>query len=145
MKKETSYDDHSNVRSLFLDEVIKSSLNKPQFKEMIIELLAGVELYYYVLQAHFDPSVHYIFPQSIIDDLMSYFEEFDIKESGNYINSSATMYGADPSAYPPDGSWSADLYEFLDHYMWIEPEGEKYGFFNDLEAARRFGDSNWVS
>jgi hypothetical protein len=144
MKKETSYNRNSNNSSLSIEDVIISSLKKPQFEEIIIELLDGNELYYYVLQAHFDLNVNYTFPESIINDLMVYFQEFRIEDSGDYIESSATMYSADLAAYPPDGSWNADLYEFLDHYMWSEPEGEKYGFFNDLETARRFGDKNWI-
>jgi hypothetical protein len=73
------------------------------------------------------------------------FENFNIREHGEYIDSSAEMSGADPAAYPSDGSWTADLYEFMEHYKWIEPEGEEYGFFNDLSSAKRFGERNWKS
>jgi hypothetical protein len=144
MKKIKNNETLSNDGDLSLEDVIIRSLNKSEFKEKIIELLDYDELYYYVLQAHFDPSVNYTFPNSIIDDLLTNVGEFDIVEQGNYINGSETMYGADPSAYPPDGSWCAELYEFFDHYMWIEPEGEKHGFFSDLKAARNFGNSNYA-
>lgn len=129
---------------LSIQEVIIASLRKPSHKEKILEFLDYDEVNYYVLQAHFDPYVNYSFPEDIIDGIMSYFDAFDIRDKGNYIDSSATMCGADPAAYPPDGSWCADLYEFLDYYMWIEPEGQQYRFFTDLNDAKRFGHLNWL-
>ena len=143
MKEETIGGILSTDDNLSIYEVIISSLKKPQYKEIIMEFLSE-ELFYHVLIAHFDPNVNYLFPDSIIDYLMTYFDNFSIRDHGEYIHSSAEMGGADPAAYPPDGSWTADLYEFLGHYMWIEPEGEEYGFFNDLSAAESFGIFNWV-
>jgi hypothetical protein len=131
--------------SLSINEVIISSLKNPKFKDVIVEFLDQDELLYHTLVAHYDPNVNYSFPGRIIDDIMSWFENFNIREHGEHIDSSAEMGGADPAAYPPDGSWTADLYEFMEHYMWVEPEGEKYGFFSNLESAERFGEQNYGS
>jgi hypothetical protein len=131
--------------NLSVDEVVISSLKNAKYKDLIIEFLDQNELLYYVLIAHYDPNVNYSFPDQIIDDIMTWFENFNIREHGEYIDSSAEMGGADPAAYPPDGRWTADLYEFMGHYMWLEPEGEKYGFFTNLESAERFGEQNYKS
>ncbi len=131
--------------SLSINEVIISSLKNPKFKDIFMEFLDQDELLYHVLIAHYDPNVNYSFPDQIIYDIMTWFENFNIREHGEYIDSSAEMVGADPAAYPPDGSWTADLYEFMGHYMWVEPEGEKYGFFTNLESATRFAKQNWRS
>lgn len=93
------------------------------------------------MAANYDPNVNYSFPGRIIDDIISYFENFNIRIHGEYLNSSAEMGGADSAAYPPDVSCTANLYEFMGHYIWEEPEGEKYGFFfNDLSSAKIFGE-----
>ena len=129
--------------NLSIYEVIISSLKNPKYKDVIMEFLDHDELFYHTLVAHYDPNVNYSFPGRIIDDIMSYFENFNIRIHGEYLDSSAEMGGADPAAYPPDGSWTATLYEFMGHYMWEEPEGEKYGFFNDLSSAKLFGERNF--
>lgn len=131
--------------NLSVYEVVISSLKNSKYEDLIIEFLDQNELLYHVLVAHYDPNVNYSFPGRIIDDIMSWFENFNIREHGECIDSSAEMGGADPAAYPPDGSWTADLYEFMGHYMWLEPEGEKYGFFTNLESAQRFGEQNYRS
>lgn len=131
--------------SLSLEQVIIIALQKSDFKEIIVNFMDFSELNYHVLKVHFDMNVHYSFPEDIVNDLMYYFNDFNIKEHGKFIESSAIMHGADKAAYPPDGSWSADLYEFLGHYMWIEPEGEEYGFFSSLKSAQSFGDTNWIA
>lgn len=130
--------------NLSISEVIVAALNTPGYKKDIIELLDFNELYYHVLRIHYSCELNCQFPQDIIDEIMGYADYFSIVESGVYIDSSLKMYGADPSAYPTDGSWSADLYEYLGHYMWLEPEGVEYGFFEDLKAAKKFGDQNWI-
>jgi hypothetical protein len=139
-----SRDNISYADNLSIQEVIIASLRKPNHKETILEFLDYDEVNYYVLQAHFDPTVNYLFPATIIDGIMSNFDDFNIIDKGTYVESSAAMFGADPAAYPPDGSWCADLYEFLDHFKWIEPEGQEFGFFTDLNSAKRFGDLNWM-
>jgi hypothetical protein len=131
--------------NLSVDEVVISSLKNAKYKDLIIEFLDQNELLYYVLIAHYDPNVNYSFPDQIIDDIMTWFENFNIREHGEYIDSSAEMGGADPAAYPPNGRWTADLYEFMGHYMWVEPEGGEYGFFTNLESAERFGEQNYGS
>jgi hypothetical protein len=131
--------------SLSINAVIISSLKNPKHKDVIMEFLDQDELFYHTPVVHFDPNVNYSFPGRIIDDIMSCFENFKIREHGEYLDSSAEMGGADPAAFPPDGSWTATLVELMGHNMWVEPEGEKYGFFNDLSSAKLFGERNWGS
>ena len=141
-KKEDSI--FANRDYLTISEVIVLALYMPQYKRKIIELLDFNELYYHALRIHYSSDLNYQLPQGIIDEILACTETFSIIESGVYVDSSLKMHGADPNAYPPDGSWSADLYEFLGHYMWVEPEGREYGFFDNLIAAKRFGDQNWI-
>lgn len=124
-------------------EVIISALNNPKHQRTILELLGGEELYFHVLKCHFDPEVNYLFPKDLVDGIMEIFYEVDYGKYEEYIDSSEIMSGADPAAYPPDGTWSADLLEFLDHYIWVEPEGDRIGYFSDLKDAKEFGDRNW--
>lgn len=124
-------------------EVVKSALLKPDFHGKLFDWLDHEELHFHALVAHFSPDVNYLFPQEIIDGLMDHLLDLPIRQYGTYVEDSDFMFTGDPSAYPPDGRWSADLFEFLGHYMWIEPEGEQYGFFKTLEEARAFGDIIW--
>ncbi len=134
--------DYQDVSAL---EVIIRSLDKPKFKDLIIEMLDSNELYYYVLQVHYNPNINFEFPKNIIDEIISFIDEIALKDHYEYIDSSETMRGADPAAYPPDGTWCATLYEFFDHYIWVEPEGQEYGFFSDLKSAKSFGAINYTS
>jgi hypothetical protein len=63
--------------------------------------------------------------------------------NANEVGLSNKMLGADPAAYPPDGSWHAVLYEIFGWYYWQEPEGEEYGLFKTKKEAVKFGARNW--
>jgi hypothetical protein len=128
------------------DVIIDAILNKPDKEDFIVDLFF-VEDYraLHILKCHFDSTVNFSFPEIIIDDILTciYEVDFFIGDHGEHVSSSASMSGADPAAYE-NGEWSADLYEFLGYYLWIEPEGETYGYFKTEKEAQDFGDSNWA-
>ena len=128
-----------------VNEVIEQAvLNQPENEDRLLELLSISKLEYLALKAHLDPNSECHFDQESIDSIIKGFiYVFSIQEHGDFEELSPTCYSGDYAAYPPDGTWNAKLYGFLGHYMWIEPEGQTYGFFSSLHEARRFGESNY--
>lgn len=137
------YDIRSRKNCVGIYHVVEMAFLKPEYHDKLLDWLGNEELHFHALVAHFSPDVNYLFPQEIIDDLMDHLLDLPIRQYGTYVEASGLMFTGDPSAYPPDGRWSADLFEFLGHYIWIEPEGEEKGFFKTLEEARAFGATYW--
>ena len=126
-------------------DILPEIILDPKNKEFIVDRLDNNEAWYHALVVHYRKDLDYELPESVLDDLLSWLhlDQEVIKDVGEYIQESARNYGSDIAANPPDGSWTADLYEFFGFYMWIEPEGETVGFFSSKEAAIRLGHHYW--
>jgi len=128
-----------------LGDVLASAFaGDPGLESELCELLELRPLEYQALRAHYDPAVNFTLPEDLVSEVIdAAYSVFNIREHGKYVTESDTCYSSDLAAYPPDGEWTATLYEFLGHYMWLEPEGERYGFFDRLEEAEEFGRRNY--
>ena len=128
-----------------LGDVLASAFaGDPGLESELCEFLELRELEYQALRAHFDPAVNFTLPENLVNEVTdAAYSNFNIRRQGEEIMESDNCYSTDLAAYPPDGAWTATLYKFLDHYMWLEPEGERYGFFDSLEEAEEFARSNY--
>jgi hypothetical protein len=128
-----------------LTEVLASAFSGDlSLEEEACNFLELRPLEYQALRAHYDPKLNFTLPNELVNEIIdAAYSVFNIREQGEYVFESNTCYFSDLAAYPPDGAWTATLYVFLGHYMWLEPEGEHHGFFDSLQDAEEFGRNNY--
>ena len=125
------------------DEFYIDIFNKPEFKEKLTKDL-GDDDAYNALRQYFTSNLNgsIEFTDEMDDCLEGAWNTW--RDDPNYVGNSRKMYGADPAAYPPDGSWQAALVEIFGWFYWLEPEGQEYGLFKTEIEAIKFGDRNWA-